>query len=646
MFKFKCIFGLIVAVIFLIGCTGQSQRPTASTNEQPNRTPPGQLAAGGGGGGGTRAPSTRSSTPSFNSSVDDDDDDEPPRRNTSSQGNSRDDEVEDEDEDGDSETSDLATGTGGNRNSTSQPQNRANDGGGNWLYDSRKDLVLSAGGGSGAVTADNNRQSDQGDLGGGSSDDLAMATGGRSNNPGNTGGRANEAEAKPKTFFESAEQSFAQLRDFDGFQYLYAHALTEPEALRETPMAWFTGKSGERDSTTAFQEPRLGLRWGIGIVYKLDGDLSGDPPVIGDRVASSTATGNRRNNSSDDLGVPTPPSGGGGATIGAPPQRNLFGGGGAGATGPSNSTADAARDPFEEIIYYTGDYGKLFLERLDSRRTHQGGYYGSILAKINAKSSQIVENTPEQNQNANDQNASTSVPDDLRMIAGGPGAAPPRLGGNQSTNDNAQSDDKGGPKTGIHPGVSLVGVDNLKEILRKAKGMGIDVVAVFEVDVKHSSRTSTTTNSTRLSIYSAKNGDLIKKGKALTVANVAKGRADSRKEDPVELALDDLFGPYLDEEWRGKEFPKSLKKEHVDRRIETLIESKPNNPLPTMVEIQQYFVMDFIDRFELLNAFEALVGSSVAKDLIEGNEQAKRRALVKWLPENFQAGSSPSRSFR
>ena len=71
------------------------------------------------------------------------------------------------------------------------------------------------------------------------------------------------------TFFERANYAFSTENETEGFQYLYAHAIAEDNALDEHPIAWYTG----------INEPRLALRWGVGVDYRA-GSFEGDPPIF------------------------------------------------------------------------------------------------------------------------------------------------------------------------------------------------------------------------------------------------------------------------------------------------------------------------------------------------------------------------------
>ncbi len=509
----------------------------------------------------------------------------------------------------------------------------------------RPDMSIAAGGGgagmvsngdqfaSGANPSSDHNHSDEHSNDGGdadSNDDRSTAS-------------SNAREAKPQSFFELAEQEFAKQHESDAFQYLYAHALTDEKALRETPMAWYNGGPSEKimkkdpKAKGRLGEPRLALRWGVGIVYDVTGDFDGDPPVIG---------GPSDSDSSDSDGTDGSRSGGG-LSISGPPDRSI------GARNRASKSADRnnsrrereAKSPREELPYYTGDYGTLFLKRLEKRRTHEGGFYGKILAMVDT-------DRPAVDQSENDNLSSSpsadvpagNVDDDLGMLSGGGGAVQPPGGRrNNSSNDNASDDDDDRTKTGLQPGVTMIGVDRLSDLLKKAKAMGVDVLAVFEVDVKTSSRTDITTSTTRLALYSVKSGVLILRGKSLKNTAVEKAREKNRddKDDPVELALDLVFADYADKEWRSSDFPETIAN-HVSARISKLIDSEPQNPLPTLVEIRQYHEMGFIDEAEMASAFEALVGSSVARDLIEGSDSEKRKALASWMPGNFVTGPSSS----
>ena len=150
--------------------------------------------------------------------------------------------------------------------------------------------------------------------------EAEKAAKGQASNQGNPSGLGSrrrptgEVEADEKTeekfvsFYDRAVKAFAKDYDPEGFQFLYAHYLTDENAFIDHPLGWYEGVS----------EPRVALRWGVAIDYN-DGGFEGEPPVIGDPVADDSGSrdnnrgrGNRRGGDSD-FGAP---SGSGGRNVG------------------------------------------------------------------------------------------------------------------------------------------------------------------------------------------------------------------------------------------------------------------------------------------------------------------------------------------
>ena len=122
------------------------------------------------------------------------------------------------------------------------------------------------------------------------------------------------------------------------------------------------------------------------------------------------------------------------------------------------------------------------------------------------------------------------------------------------------------------------------------------------------------------------------------------GRGDDQN-DPVELVLDKMFQGFADSELRASDLP-DLTPEIVERRVEFLVNSNLDNPLPALVEIAFYYKQDLMDKNAMANAFEQIIGEDNTRQLLDGDKKAKKDALASWMPGKFAGNDSAPTGFR
>lgn len=441
-----------------------------------------------------------------------------------------------------------------------------------------------------------------------------------------------EPEEKIVTLYDRAVKAFAKDHDTEAFQYLYAHYLTDEEAIKNHPPQWFDG----------VKEPRVALRWGIGVVYN-DGGYDGEPPVIGDPVGDGGGSGSGGNGRAGNSGRrggggggDFGNSGGGGMTVqGGKRRRSTDRRGGSNQSTPNNNS-EPARLPSETLEYYTGDFGELFVKRYEMRLPRK--FYGSIMHAV-SESASNSDDQADNEEEASQASQSRELPGggDFGML-GGNSMAPPRNNRNGRNNQDSDEEYEADP-TSLAPGLMMVGVGNKKQLLENAKSLNLDVLAIFDVKIRHSERrngdTSTKSN-TRLSLYSVKTGEAIDTdSKSLSNLAVASAR-DKDREDPVELELDKIFSNMADVKFKAQDLPASLNSDIAGKRYEFLLSKKYPNPLPVLVEIKYYVDAGLISKNNYFAACEQLLGDVEAQDLIDGNLKQKERALEKYLPGNYE----------
>lgn len=436
-------------------------------------------------------------------------------------------------------------------------------------------------------------------------------------------------EKRRYTFYERANQAFATGNETEAFQYLYAHAITEDDALADHPLGWYTG----------LKEPRVGLRWGVAINYKAR-KFDGDPPVFDadDEEAANNNSG--------------PTTDGGRDISDRLPGGNRIRGG---RRGPTASGPD--EDPTEKLKYYTGEYGDLLAKRIEQRRTRS--YYGAALNDIDVDVTfEVASGAGNNGRNRPSRNApGRRDQGSLRGRGGGGGmgtdapppdqsANPPASGANNrrgpDTADDGFVPDFEAEPTSIIPGVIMLGTGNASEMLEQARIHGLDLLALFDVSVTVSSR-DVPKNTTRLVIYNVKTGDKVVEASPLNNIAYAKAEAGGR-DNQIEAQLDKIFQETADKDFKAAAFPE-FGPDVAAKRVSSLAGEQTDNPLPPLAEMKYYLENDLISEEDFVAAAGELIGGKNANRLVDSNVDIRGQALKDWLPPEFSIDTS-SADFR
>lgn len=492
--------------------------------------------------------------------------------------------------------------------------------------------------------------------------EAEKAAKGQASNSGNQSGLGSrqrptgEVEADEKTeekfvsFYDRAVKAFAKDYDTEGFQFLYAHYLTDENAFIDHPLGWYEGVS----------EPRVALRWGVAIDYN-DGGFEGEPPVIGDPVADDSGSrdnnrgrGNRRGGDSD-FGAPS----GSGGSMGVQGGRNRRAGAGnrqrggepgSGQQRRGGNVAEQIRSPDEELDHYTGDFGEKFVRRYEMRRRHEDAYYGVVMREIDKASAGDETEEKDEEEKAEEAPRRRGSGDDFGTMGGGSNVDmnEERRRREQARNGRgnrggSSSSDFEAEASSLAPGLMFVGVGNKSQMLANAKNLNLDLLVIFEVKIKHSERRngeSSTKSNTRLVVYSVKDGKVLDTdSKSLSNLAVATIREKGR-DDPVELELDKVFGEMADTKYKSQDLPEMDAVVATKRYQFLLSKKKYDNPLPVLVEIKQYVDAGLVSQNDYIAACEQLLGDTAAQNLIDGDMKKKEKALEDYLPGNYEVNIS------
>ncbi len=186
-------------------------------------------------------------------------------------------------------------------------------------------------------------------------------------------------------------------------------------------------------------------------------------------------------------------------------------------------------------------------------------------------------------------------------------------------------------------GIAMLGEGTPKELLEAAEDQGLDVLVVFEVNIKENYKTGLITNETRMVVYSVKKGKEIYKSKDINNIKVQIARAEgmSDDEDIVEDTFDKMFTALGDDPESGltvRDIPEALTPENVKGYVAALISSEQFDRLPVLAEIKFFHHRGLITDEMLTKAFQHVLGELEGAKLAEGKAD-ERLAVVTPLIE-------------
>jgi hypothetical protein len=434
-------------------------------------------------------------------------------------------------------------------------------------------------------------------------------------------GRTRTGEpAKPLTLQEMAEAAFQQGKDREAFQFLYGHALTADDQVA-------TELLGKMGLLTPAKRPALAVRWGVGVA------LTG-PPAL-----NPFPIGTKQN----QVGAPRAGARGGGGgdlTMGEPqmgqprvgqPEMGLaegprpFGEDGAPAGGAAAVVGGGPIDP--TLLKLTGELGQRFVDGLRQRIAQ--GDFGQVLIVTGASRSRSRGGGYGGGSGYGDEESGYGGDEEgyggygeEGGYGGGMGRPGASRGGNQQK----------GPSQ-LAPGAVMLGVgSNIKDLRTVAAAYELDVLCVFNVDLKPNTRLGTTINETSIEIHNMadpKERPFQSKTKLNNIAvQVAR---QTGKPDSVDKLMDEVF-EHVDSTWKLSPMP-ALNEEAVLNRLRPVITEPQENPLPILAEIRMYKTRDLLKDEFFIAAYKSVLGDQQAVLLATGTEDQKKEAISQWLPK-------------
>ncbi|MEZ6095096.1 MAG: hypothetical protein R3C03_12850 [Pirellulaceae bacterium] len=437
---------------------------------------------------------------------------------------------------------------------------------------------------------------------------------GSNNRFGNAASQGTGMASTSNSFIDRAKSLFAEGKEQEATTMLYGEMLLNESAFDKYPLRWYGSLS----------QPRVFLRWGIGVSYRPDKDFSGIPPLIGDELDDSVTA-----------------SGSGDPTFGA-------GGGSTGASSTGSSSIYSKVDtsvPAGMLLYYTGDYIERLYKRMNDRRTGGEGYFGAILKEMPERAG-LGGPAAQRPVSAVDRARSRrNLPSAATGGGGGGGGnqgGPPQIdseGGSGSDSSSNLLDkfnstsDASEPAPNVlgtlMPGVMCVGEGKEEDLLERAKKMNLDAVLIFQVKVIESRKKFF--SQTALKVYDPNKPDEeLAKTKSLRNSLVMEERENSRSDDPVEESLDKLFQEYIDTNLRGADLP-VLTPEVVESRVDSILQD-PQDKLRAAVEVMGYFRKDLLSMDKAQAALDELLNGGGSL-LLTGNSSDKQQFVEKVVAE-------------
>lgn len=391
-----------------------------------------------------------------------------------------------------------------------------------------------------------------------------------------------ELKSAEKQLPAPARLAFMAGDEKEALRQVLAGYLINDSAADSLPshMKWYSGLS----------RPAVMVRTGIGVVYTAPNGFTGNPYAVGPRPPETEQpggadAGNRRNQPNQPQQIPPPA-----------------------ATDPGSSAQT-------QLNYYTGDLGMQLVAGLDSR-IRSGSYGGALRAVMLPLPIPGAGSDPSQQMGPGGSPNYGPMPGPMP----GPGSEmagmslPPGLAG------------AAGAKT-LLPGVTWLGTGSATELAKTAREMEIDVLIVFEVTVRTARTSEFVQNTTKFRVSTTSNNQTIFSSAQLNNLKVFEERAKSKTADPIADEVKRYFTA-ADKVLTPANLPSAVTADRVATRVKDLAAKKPDNPLPTLVEIRYYNKLGLLADNAMTEAFSTLLGGEKAAELLKSPSPIEERALA------------------
>ncbi|MFV1966903.1 MAG: hypothetical protein ACC628_15870, partial [Pirellulaceae bacterium] len=195
----------------------------------------------------------------------------------------------------------------------------------------------------------------------------------------------------------------------------------------------------------------------------------------------------------------------------------------------------------------------------------------------------------------------------------------------------------GGGGQHVATGQTFLGVGKKAQLLEKAAQQGIQVLALFDVEVIFNRKTNLTTNDTKLALYDVSKRNSPEKERMLATTksfNNLKIQNDrqQKKDDGIEKEFSRLF-KFVDEELKMAALPAGLNADNVKRRAAAIAAAKHDHVLPVLAELRFWNRKNLLPEEDLANHYKMLLDDERGEQLATGDEEAKKKVIATWLPK-------------
>ena len=428
---------------------------------------------------------------------------------------------------------------------------------------------------------------------------MGEGMGGMGEGMGGMGG----GQPTPKTLAEMANNSYAQGKDKQAIDLIYAAAIAdENPANILTHFRWIPGA----------KRPGLAVRFGLAVNVKMTPrDYNGDAKPIGTEQKLTSNRGGNNGNQGFGNGSGGPPG-----LDGMEGMGDMAGMGGMGGPGMGMGGQSGGGIP-EELKKYTGDLGEEIAKALKERVTK--GHFGTIL-QIAASKSSPSGGGDSMGMGGMDGMGGGGMGDMAGMGGGGMGG----MGGMGG----------GGGSNGIAPGIVMLGEGTIDQVLETAVEEDLDAVIFFDISIAHIPKNGLVRNTTNMSLYDVSSGRQLKK--SVPLVNIAlqterKRAKDQKKPDPLVEKVADFFKT-VDMNYKMAKMPQNLTAAVVqEHRLIPLVNSKTISPLKALAEIAFYYKYDLCPEAHRKIAYDSIVGQQMSAQLIAGNLELRLSAVDVFL---------------
>lgn len=407
---------------------------------------------------------------------------------------------------------------------------------------------------------------------GGSGDDPygdAYASGRQSDGADDDNRGRRPPPAPPKNLAEAASVAFQRGNDPEAMNHLYAQTLLKSDPATAQVLSNYR-------FVPALKRTKLAVRWGVGIDYRPSAGWEGSVRPIG-------VVQDLPGDDDDD--------------------RN----------GSDNDDDAIVEFSNEQLDYYTGDWGKELLLRLQFRM--ERSYYGEVLKQ------EIEKHMAGSDEDEFDNDGGYGDAYARQSPSSGYG-----YGGTGRGDRGGSSSEK--PKNQIEqimPGVTMLGEHSKSKLFADAKKQGLDLLVIFEVQVEPNRIHRFVRNKTRVRLYNVATSKAIASTSSLVNVDVQRERAEDDEYEPIIDETDKIFA-VADGSYKCKTFPDKATAKHAKDFARALLQVPSENPLWKLSEIRFYESRGLLTEKEVAAVFKKIVPKH-ASSLADVSDESQVREM-------------------